>query len=58
MLKTLYETFVDLYPDILSSNPTLASEHALEQEQEVYGKSSKATYRNVGLYRHYLCAQH
>ena len=47
MLKTLYEHFVVLYEKILPSNPTLASEHALKQEQEVYEKVNKLTYRNV-----------
>lgn len=49
MLKILYETFAALYSEILSNNPTLASEHALAQEQEVYDKSTKLTYRNVSL---------
>ncbi|KAL5508315.1 REX3 [Sanghuangporus vaninii] len=47
MLKTLYECFTELYSEILESHPTLASEHALAQEQEVYDKSSKLTYRNA-----------
>ena len=47
MLKTIYDHFVVLYEKILKSNPTLASEHALKQEEEVYNKSSKLTYRNV-----------
>ena len=47
MLKTLYEHFVVLYENISRSNPTLAAEHALKQEQEVYERSSKLTYRNV-----------
>ncbi|KAL5527323.1 hypothetical protein ACEPAG_6114 [Sanghuangporus baumii] len=47
MLKTLYECFTELYSEILESYPTLASEHALAQEQEVYDKSSKLTYRNA-----------
>lgn len=47
MIKTLYEKFSALYSDILTSNPTLASEHALAQEQEVYEKSNKVTYRTV-----------
>lgn len=49
MLKTLYEAFASLYAEILSKSPTLASEHALGQEQEVYDKSTKLTYRNVRL---------
>ena len=47
MLKSLYEGFVNLYSEILSENPSLASDHALAQEQEVYEKSTKLTYRNV-----------
>lgn len=47
MLKTLYEHFIVLYESLLSKNPTLASEHALRQEEEVYKKSTKLTYRNV-----------
>ncbi|KAG1892366.1 ribonuclease H-like protein [Suillus subluteus] len=47
MLKTLYEHFVVLYDTILPLNPTLASEHALRQEEQVYTKSTKLTYRNA-----------
>lgn len=47
MLKSLYDHFVVLYNKILPSNPTIASEHSLRQEQEVYEKSNKLTYRNV-----------
>lgn len=47
MLKTLYDHFVILYENILRNNPTLAAEHALKQEEEVYQKSTKLTYRNV-----------
>lgn len=47
MLKSLYDHFVVLYKNILSANPTIASEHALKQEEEVYKGSSKFTYRNV-----------
>ncbi|KAJ7180186.1 ribonuclease H-like protein [Mycena crocata] len=45
MLKTLYDHFVILYEAILPTNPTLASEHALRQEEEIYKKSNKQTYR-------------
>ncbi|KAJ7094675.1 Rexo1 protein [Mycena belliarum] len=45
MLKTLYDHFTVLYDAILPMNPTLASEHALRQEEEVYKKSNKQTYR-------------
>ena len=47
MLKTLFEHFTVLYDAILLSHPTLASEHALKQEEEVYKTSNKLTYRNV-----------
>jgi RNA exonuclease 1 len=47
MVKNLYEHFVVLYEAILLTNPSLASEHALRQEEEVYHKSNKITYRNV-----------
>jgi RNA exonuclease 1 len=47
MLKNLYDHFVVLYEKILPANPSLATEHALKQEQEVYSQSTKATYRNV-----------
>ena len=47
MVKKLYEHFVTLYEPIHKSNPTLASEHALKQEDEVYRKSTQATYRVV-----------
>lgn len=49
MVKNLYDHFVVLYEDILPTGPTLASEHALRQEEEMYNKSNKITYRNVGL---------
>ncbi|KAF7352711.1 Exonuclease domain-containing protein [Mycena venus] len=45
MLKTLFDHFVILYAAILPTNPTLASEHALRQEEELYKKSNKQTYR-------------
>lgn len=47
MLKTIYDHFVILYQSISAVHPTLASEHALKQEQEVYSTSNKFTYRNV-----------
>ncbi|TFK91509.1 Rexo1 protein [Polyporus arcularius HHB13444] len=47
MLKTMYDHFVVLYEKINPANPTLAAEHALKQEEEVYQKSSKLTYRNA-----------
>lgn len=49
MLKTLYEHFLVLYHSISSLSPSLAADHALRQEEEVYKKSSKLTYRNVKL---------
>ncbi|KAF9268064.1 ribonuclease H-like protein [Marasmius fiardii PR-910] len=47
MLKTLYDHFVVLYERVLPKNPSLASEHALKQEEEIYSKSAKATYRHA-----------
>jgi RNA exonuclease 1 len=47
MVKNLFEHFTVLYQAILPNNPTLASEHALKQEEEVYKKSNKITYRNA-----------
>ena len=49
MLKTLYDHFVVLYKTILPDNPSLASEHALKQEEDVYKISTKLTYRNASL---------
>ena len=51
MLKSLYDHFVVLYDNLLPSNPTLASEHALRQEDQVHKNSSKLTYRNVRIHR-------
>lgn len=48
MLKSLYDHFAVLYEKLLPTNSTLATEHALKQEEEVYKKSTKFTYRNVG----------
>ena len=47
MVKNLFEHFTVLYNAILPANPTLASEHALRQEAEVYKNSTKLTYKNV-----------
>ncbi|OBZ70194.1 RNA exonuclease 3 [Grifola frondosa] len=47
MLKSLYDHFVVLYEKILPTNPSLAGEHALRQEEEVYKKSTKLTYRHA-----------
>ncbi len=47
MLKNLFDHFKVLYQDISEKNPHLVSEHALRQEEEVYNKSYKLTYRNV-----------
>ena len=49
MLKTLYNHFVVLYEAILPDHPSLASEHALKQEEDVYKVSTKFTYRNASL---------
>jgi hypothetical protein len=47
MLKSLYDHFAALYEAFLPQNPSLASEHALRQEQEIYERTTKPTYRNV-----------
>ncbi|KAH0839877.1 ribonuclease H-like protein [Lanmaoa asiatica] len=47
MLKNLYDHFVVLYETLLPSNPTIASEHALRQEEQIYKNSTKLTYRNA-----------
>ncbi|KAL0949464.1 hypothetical protein HGRIS_009518 [Hohenbuehelia grisea] len=47
MLKTLFDHYTVLYEVILPSHPSLASEHALRQEEEVYKTSTKLTYRNA-----------
>ena len=47
LLKLLYDHFTVLYDPILAQNPSLASEHALRQEQEIYERTTKLTYRNV-----------
>ncbi|KAF6762312.1 Rexo1 protein [Ephemerocybe angulata] len=45
MVKTIYDTFVTLYEPIHKANPSLASEHALRQEEEIYNKTTKGSYR-------------
>ncbi|KAH7914206.1 ribonuclease H-like protein [Hygrophoropsis aurantiaca] len=47
MVKSLHDHFLVLYEAVLPENPTLASEHALRQEEEVYKKANKLTYRNA-----------
>jgi RNA exonuclease 1 len=47
MLKSLWDHFVVLYNAFFPQNPSLASEHALRQEQEIYERTTKSTYRNV-----------
>ncbi|TFK75814.1 hypothetical protein BDN72DRAFT_831251 [Pluteus cervinus] len=47
LLKTLYDHFAVLYSVILPTNPTLAAEHALRQEEEIYELSTKLTYRTA-----------
>ncbi|KAJ7068361.1 ribonuclease H-like domain-containing protein [Mycena amicta] len=44
LLQSIYQHLVVLYEDI-PGNLSLASEHALRQEQEIYEKSNKQTYR-------------
>lgn len=48
MVKLLWEHFKVLYQNIVDRNLTLPAEHALAQEEEVYKKATKLTYRNVG----------
>ncbi|XP_006460258.1 hypothetical protein AGABI2DRAFT_177880 [Agaricus bisporus var. bisporus H97] len=47
MLTTLYNHFTTLYSPISHLSPSLAADHALKQEEEVYKKSTKLTYRNA-----------
>ncbi|KAI0005018.1 Rexo1 protein [Russula compacta] len=47
MLKSLYDHFVILYNAVLPQNPSLASEHALRHEQEIYERTTTSTYRNT-----------
>ena len=47
MIKSLWEHFKVLYENIMARNPTIAAEHSLAQEEEVYKKATKLTYRNV-----------
>ncbi len=56
MLKSLYDHFVALYDAVLPQNPSLASEHALREEEEIYERTSKSTYRNVIIFRLVLTA--
>ncbi|KAG8891886.1 RNA exonuclease 3, partial [Tulasnella sp. 417] len=46
MLGRIYAQFTTLYTPILPRKPTLASEHALAQELEIYNKTNSKTYRN------------
>ncbi|KAI0702903.1 ribonuclease H-like protein, partial [Cytidiella melzeri] len=47
MLKSLFEHYKVLYEHISDKYPTLAAEHSLRQEEQVYSKSQKLTYRNA-----------
>ncbi|KAI0318701.1 hypothetical protein OF83DRAFT_1056421 [Amylostereum chailletii] len=47
MLQNLYDHFVVLYDAVLPQQPGIAAEHALRQEEEIYTRSSKVTYRNA-----------
>ena len=47
MVTTLYKIFVELYSAFNSSHQNLARDHALQQEEEIHAKHTKATYRNV-----------
>ncbi|GAA5983432.1 hypothetical protein JCM10908_000284 [Rhodotorula pacifica] len=49
MINTLYSQFLEIYtPGVLPSSlrQKLASEHALRQEEHLFSRSTKATYRN------------
>ena len=46
-MTLLYNNFLTLYDQVLAQQPSLASEHAIRQENEIYTRSSKLTYRNV-----------
>jgi hypothetical protein len=47
MLTTLYNHFVDLYRNFHQHRPEIAHRDALKQEEEVYAKTNKASYKNV-----------
>ncbi|KAG8948087.1 RNA exonuclease 3 [Tulasnella sp. 424] len=47
MLGQLYTHFTTLYAQILPRKPSLASEHALAQEVEIYNRTNAKTYRNA-----------
>ncbi|KAA1466430.1 ribonuclease H-like protein [Dentipellis sp. KUC8613] len=47
MIKNLYDHFIVLYDAVLPLQPSLASEHALRQEEEIYARTTKFTYRNA-----------
>ncbi|GAA5973943.1 hypothetical protein JCM21900_006823 [Sporobolomyces salmonicolor] len=50
MLNALHSQFVEIYtPGVLPTSVrySLASQHALKQEQTLYARSTKATYRNA-----------
>ncbi|KAI0032042.1 hypothetical protein K488DRAFT_78726 [Vararia minispora EC-137] len=47
MVDNLYDHFRTLYDAILQKQPGLAAEHALKQENEIYQRTTKITYRNA-----------
>ena len=47
MIQSIFEHFDVLYQNIRDNFPELAAEDTLRQEEEVYNKSTKLTYRNV-----------
>ncbi|KAF8743385.1 EXOIII protein, partial [Rhizoctonia solani] len=51
MATVIYETFKTLYSDIPPGprTATLAGEHAIAQEAEVYARSQRTTYKNVSI---------
>lgn len=50
MATVIYETYKTLYSNIPPGpqTATLAGQHAIEQEAEIYAKSQKTTYKNTG----------
>jgi hypothetical protein len=47
MVENIYDHFRVLYESILPKQTSLAAEHALKQENEIYQRTTKITYRNV-----------
>lgn len=47
MLSTLYKVFLELYRKFHQDHPELAHRHAVQQEEEIYAKTNKISYKNV-----------